>query len=382
MGYIFSLKLHNFRCYEQEVLEGVSPKFVILSGANGAGKTNILEAVSFLSAGRGLRGVKATEVQNVHHVDPWRVAAEVQTGFVPVRVGTGLDPQTGRRIVRIQGETVKRHNALSDHLSCVWLTPQMDRLFLDSAQGRRRFLDRLVFTFDPGHSSLISKYRYIRAQRSQVLKRGGESSWISGLEAQMAETGVAIAAARLDFTARLQNAYHDYGAESSFPKALLSVKGMLEDALETMPALDVEDLFRAQLFESRGVDMLTGTTSVGPHKSDLAVLYEKKNMAAAQCSTGEQKALLIGIILAHASLMRAEQGQTPILLMDEIAAHLDEHRRDALYDILRSLGGQVWMTGTDESLFSSLQSEAQIFQVQEGSVCLRTKAARAVLRAV
>ena len=363
------LKLHNFRCYRSAVLEDLSAGLIVLHGPNGAGKTNVLEALSLLSPGRGLRAAKVMEIQCQQAGEPWAVSAAVQSGPVEVQIGTGLDAAKGKRAIRIQGEPVKAQSALADHVACVWLTPQMDRLFLDSSRERRKFLDRLVFAFDPGHSGRTTRYENAMRQRSKLLQEGGDPVWLDSLEAQMAETAVAIAAARLDFIERLQAACNQSQTEH-FPLSQLTAKGTLEELLQSAPALEVEDMFKHQLRESRGVDMQTGGAATGPHKSDLAVRYAAKDMPADQCSTGEQKALLIGIVLAHAKLIAAERGSPPILLLDEIAAHLDENRRAALYGLLQDIGGQVWLTGTDENLFTAIRDTAQFFEVQNSVISI------------
>ncbi len=380
MSYISSLKLHNFRCYSAAALSDLAAGFVVLHGPNGAGKTNVLEALSLLSPGRGLRGARVMEMQcQQQAAQPWAVAAALETSYGTVQLGTGLDPQTEKRTIRINGATARGQNALAEHLACVWLTPQMDRIFIDAAGDRRRFLDRLVFAFDPGHSGRVTRYENALRQRSKLLQDGkGEPAWLESLEAQMAETGVAIAAARLEFVQRLQKASEAH-RNDHFPLAQLTAKGTVEELLQNSPALEVEEMFRYQLSESRGVDMLTGGAATGPHKSDLAVKMAAKNMKADQCSTGEQKALLIGIILAHARLIAAERGSPPILLLDEVAAHLDENRRAALYEILESLGGQVWLTGTDRSLFSAIENTAQMFEVREAQIAAMSD--QALLRA-
>ena len=381
MSYLSSLTLTNFRCYSAAKLADLSSGLIVLYGANGAGKTNVLEAVSLLSPGRGLRGAKNLDIQCGHEGSPWAVASELQTEYGPVRLGTGLDAQTEKRVVRINGEKARGQNALAEHLACVWLTPQMDRLFLDSASHRRRFLDRLVFAFDPGHSGRVSRYENAMRQRSKLLGEGKDDpSWLDGLEAQMAEAGCAIAAARLEFVQRLQ-VVCDASESEDFPRAVLNAGGTIEELLQKSSALEAEDLFKYQLQESRVRDAVTGGAACGPHKSDLHVKYAAKNMQASQCSTGEQKALLIGIILAHAKLIAAERGAPPILLLDEVAAHLDEGRRAALYDLLIALGGQVWLTGTDENLFTAIKpsasakasarQEAQFFEVRDAEILMQ-----------
>ncbi len=368
MTFIRNLKLHNFRCYPNAALEDLSSGLVVLHGSNGAGKTNVLEAVSLLSPGRGLRGAKNLEIQCQGEGQPWAVAASAQTDYGPVQLGTGLDSKTEKRVVRINGENARGQNALAEHLACVWLTPQMDRLFLDSSGHRRRFLDRLIFAFDPGHSGRVSRYENAMRQRSKLLQDGGaDPAWLEGLEAQMAETACAISAARLDFVGRLQAACHKAESEY-FPRAHLQATGTIEELLENSSALEVEEMFKYQLQKSRETDAVRGGAATGPHKSDLSVRYAAKNMAADQCSTGEQKALLIGIIMAHAQLIAAERGAPPILLLDEVAAHLDENRRAGLYDLLIELGGQVWLTGTDENLFAAIEGRAQFFEVREAQI--------------
>ena len=368
MTFIRNLKLHNFRCYVDAALADLDTGLVVLYGPNGAGKTNVLEAVSLLSPGRGLRGAKNIEMQCQSEGAPWAVSAQAQAEYGPVQLGTGLDGQTEKRVVRINGENARGQNALAEHLACVWLTPQMDRLFLDAASHRRRFLDRLIFAFDPGHSGRVSRYENAMRQRSKLLQdEKNEPSWLEGLEAQMAETACAIGAARLDFVSRLQAACRSSETEF-FPLAELKATGTIEELLENSSALEVEDLFKFQLQQSRQRDAVTGGAATGPHKSDLVVRYAAKDMAADQCSTGEQKALLIGIILAHAKLIAAERGAPPVLLLDEVAAHLDESRRAALYDLLEGLGGQVWLTGTDANLFTAIEGRAQFFEVHDASV--------------
>jgi DNA replication and repair protein RecF len=368
MAFLQTLKLHNFRCYDAQTIEGLSKGLIVLHGANGAGKTNVLEAISLLSPGRGLRTAKMGEIQKQDGAAPWAVFSDIESQGVEAQIGTGADKESGKRMVRINGATARGQSALAEYLACVWLTPQMDRLFLDSSSHRRRFLDRLVFAFDPGHSGRVTRYENAMRQRSRLLQEGkNDPAWLTGLESQMAETGVAIAAARREFIERLQRAC-DKSEHEFFPRAELSPRGALEELLASVPALEVEEMFTYQLAQSRGIDMRTGGAASGPHKSDLHVKYAAKNMAADQCSTGEQKALLIGIILAHSRLIAAEKGAPPILLLDEVAAHLDEQRRAALYELLMDLGGQVWLTGTDKNLFDAVKNTAQFFEVSDASV--------------
>lgn len=371
MSIVETLKLHNFRCYKQTTLQNVQNGLIVLWGENGVGKTNILEAVSLLAPGRGLRGARVGEIQSNKTRTPWAVSAALRNKYGDeVRIGTGLDPNSkpGRekRTVRLNGKSVRSQAILAKHLACVWLTPQMDRLFIDSTRERRKFLDRLVFTFDPGHSGRVLRYENALSQRSKLLREGqGDKTWLNALEQQMAETAGAIAAARLEYVQRLQIASKtaDTGA---FPRSHISVQGTLEEWLEegSFSALEVEERFKENLKSSRERDALTGGAQKGPHKSDLIVTYDAKNIEANQCSTGEQKALLIGIILAHSRLIKAEHGFAPILLLDEVAAHLDAKRRANLYEILLELGAQSWITGTEKTLFSDISEKAQFIDVE------------------
>lgn len=351
-------------------MEDIHAGLIVLTGPNGAGKTNILEAVSLLTPGRGIRAAANEDIQSKNAPDGWAIAASVETGGAVAQLGTGIG-DAGKRVVRINGVSGKPQMALADYLSCIWLTPQMDRIFLDSSGGRRRFLDKLVFAFDSGHAGRVTRYENAMASRSKLLREGkSDPVWLKSLEAQMAETGVAIAAARLDFIARLQRACdiaHEQEA-TFFPKAALSLSGTVEELLSKVPAIEVEEMFFYQLSQSRSRDSETGGAATGPHKGDFLVRYRAKDMPADQCSTGEQKALLIGIILAHARLIRAERAAPPVLLLDEVAAHLDESRRGALFDLLADLGGQVWMTGTDQSLFSAAVNRAQFWSVSGGQI--------------
>lgn len=371
MSFVTNLQLYNFRSYDSARMETIHAGLIVLTGPNGAGKTNILEAVSLLTPGRGLRAAANEDIQKKDSASAWAIASGVETGGAEVQIGTGIEAGGSKRLVKINGANAKTQMALADYLACIWLTPQMDRLFLDSSGGRRRFFDKLIFAFDASHAGRVTRYENAMASRSKLLREGqNDPSWLKSLESQMAETGVAIAAARLDFLTRLQRACdlaHE-NEETFFPKAALSLSGTVEELLSKTPAVEVEEMFAYQLSQSRVRDVETGGAATGPHKGDLVVKYKAKNMHADQCSTGEQKALLIGIILAHARLMRAERGTPPILLLDEVAAHLDEKRRAALFDLLLDLGGQVWMTGTDESSFDAARAHAQFWAVQSGQI--------------
>ena len=333
-----------------------------------------MEALSLLTPGRGLRGAGVEEIQQHHSTTPWAIAAKVETrAFGTAALGTGRDPQgTSKRIVRVNGAPAKNQSVLAEYLACVWLTPQMDRLFIESAGTRRRFLDRLVFAFDPGHAGRVSRYENAMSQRAKILREEArpDGDWLRALEATMAETGVAIAVARHDFIRRLQqaDAVAQQRTDNPFPRAILSMQGTIDALLGTAPAVEVEQLFKYQLAECRAQDAMSGGAATGPHRSDFTAIYAEKEMPADQCSTGEQKALLIGIVLAHARLVAAEKGAPPILLLDEVVAHLDANRRQALFALLTKLGGQVWLTGTDAMLFDGL--DAARYEVQGGVVQL------------
>lgn len=364
MSFLRSIQLHAFRNYRDSVVTDLESGFVVLTGQNGAGKTNILEAVSLLSPGRGLRGAKFSELQNrqVAAAASWSVAAQVESPVGPVRIGTGMKPgpQGDRRTARVNGVDLKAQADLSEYLSCVWLTPQMDGLFINAASDRRRFFDRLVYAFDPAHAGRITRYESVMAQRARLLrdqrdkKIPADPAWLSSLESTMAETGVAIAAARLQALDSLSAYMEGLLRGTGFPAADLRLAGGVEEDLARRPALDVEDDLRARLAATRPYDAEQGGTSVGAHRTDFQVTYAEKNMPAQHCSTGEQKALLTGIVLAHAVRTRDLRDVAPILLLDEVAAHLDARRRQSLFDVLGDLGGQVFVTGTDAAVFETV----------------------------
>jgi DNA replication and repair protein RecF len=360
MSFVRSLQLHAFRNYRDISLTDMAPGFVVLTGQNGVGKTNILEAVSLLSPGRGLRSAKMTDLRNrlMPEGVPWSISSVVETPVGEVKIGTGCRDE--RRIARVNGVDLKAQSDLSEYVSCVWLTPQMDGLFLDAASERRRFFDRLVYAFDPAHAGRVTRYESVMSQRSKLLKGQRESgtpadaTWLSSLEATMAETGVAIAAARAQTLQSLATHLDATLKDSAFPVSKLVLTGGIEESLQASPALEIEDRIRERLASSRGYDSEQGGASVGPHRTDLQVTYAGRDMPAAQCSTGEQKALLTGIVLAHAVRTAEVRDAAPILLLDEVAAHLDEKRRQSLFGILHTLKAQVFVTGTDAGIFSAI----------------------------
>jgi DNA replication and repair protein RecF len=373
------LRLSDFRNYGQLRLD-CGPAPIVLVGANGAGKTNLLEALSFLVPGRGLRRARLDDVarrqigKTTGEADPvsaWAVAATLDTPQGRLAIGTGLEPQRGdgalRRAVRIDGRPAASQTALGRHVAAVWLTPQLDRLFLDGPGERRRFLDRLVTALHPDHAGDVAAYDNALRQRARLLGEGNrDPHWLGVLEDTMARHGVALAAQRADTVHRLDAAAR-LGV-GPFPRAALAMAGEVDGWLAAMAALDAEDRLRAALAANRLRDGESGTTSCGPHRSDLAVRHLDLDLPAAEGSTGQQKALLVSIALAHVRLVTLSRGQPPLLLLDEIAAHLDAERRLALFDEVVALGAQSWMTGTDASLFAPLGSRAQVMRVTDGRI--------------
>ncbi|MCC7260073.1 MAG: DNA replication/repair protein RecF [Alphaproteobacteria bacterium] len=365
-----SLSLHHFRNYASLKLDAATVP-IVLTGPNGAGKTNILEALSFLSPGRGLRGAKLSSIDRQGGSMAWAVSALLDTARGDVRVGTGRDPsvtgEQGKRLVKIDGETTGSHATLAEVMTVLWLTPQMDQLFLEGASARRKFFDRLVYGFHPGHATLVNAYERAMRERSRLLtERRGDPKWLSALERKMAESGIAIAAARLEMEDRLNQTLRM--AESAFPRAEVSIAGDAEQILPEMSAVEAEEWLQNRLEKARSEDMYTGRTSIGPHRSDMRVKHNEKKQPAEQCSTGEQKALMLSLVLADARAKKAWNGQTPILLLDEMVAHLDAGRRAALFEEILALGAQAWMTGTDPLLFSSLKGQAQFVRVEDAQV--------------
>jgi DNA replication and repair protein RecF len=360
------MRLTNFRCYSAAAFEG-DERPVVLTGPNGAGKTNMLEAVSFLAPGRGLRQARLNDIDRRDGESEWAVAATISAAGGAVDIGTGRDASTPRRVVRVNGAPASGQGALAEYVSIVWLTPQMDRLFLDGASARRRFLDRLIFGFDSDHAARVSAYEHAMRERARLLKLGRRDDvWLSVLEETMASHGVAIAAARREMAGRLARACAE--GLGPFPRAGIAATGQVERWLDEGPALAAEDRLRQLLAESRAEDAATGRTAAGPHRSDFAVRHLEKDMPAEQCSTGEQKALLIAVVLADVRLQAAERCVTPLLLLDEVAAHLDAGKRVALFEEVRALGVQAWLTGTDRHLFADLESYAQFYTVADATL--------------
>lgn len=352
------LTLHNFRNYPSLRLDA-SPGFMIFSGQNGAGKTNILEAVSLLAPGRGLRRAPLRDMAHDKGVGDFAVAAHIGD----VQLGTGTHAESPeRRKTRINEATVPT-NDLAEWLSILWLTPAMDRLFMEGASGRRNFLDRLVTALEPAHARNCSRYDAARRERNRLLAHEymPDTDWLDALDNQLAQFGSAVATTRNRMVDGLNEALGETGANLfAIPALTLNDDGLRD-----------EDALRQALSDNRRADRAASRTLRGPHRADLAVLHAGKQQAAEKCSTGEQKALLFSIILAHADLVAAKRGARPILLLDEVAAHLDPQRRAALFDKLFEKGGQVWLTGTEPGLFESVPDSSRHFEVDNGAVHLR-----------
>ncbi len=345
---------------------------VVLAGSNGVGKTNVLEAVSLLAAGQGLRRSPFAEIARQAGPGRWAVAATLQTHDGPIDIGTGIDPAGagagGSRIVRVNGSPQSGSGVLADHVEIVWLTPAMDGLFTGPASERRRFLDRLVLCFDPDYRLRIGQFERAMRQRNRLLEDNvRDGTRFQAYEAIMAATGVAIAASRNEALAGMVDrikARHERAPLSPFPWADVRLEGRLETDLCELPAVEVEDLYAAELAQQRERDRAAGRTLIGPHRTDLVVGHGPKATPGASSSTGEQKALLIGLVLAHAELLALQRRHgAPILLLDEIAAHLDAERRAALFSEILQLRSQAWMTGTDVTAFQSIADDAQFISL-------------------
>lgn len=367
--------LSEFRSYAALDLR-IHGRLVVLTGPNGAGKTNLLEALSTMAPGRGLRGARLSDLARAlpgeEAAKPWSVGITVSTGFGDTQLGVGYVPDEGdggqaKRIVRVDGEAVSSPAALAERLRLVWLIPAMDRLFHDGSSERRRFLDRLITSSDPAHARRWGAYEIAMRERIGALRNNASGRWLDALERTMAETAISVAASRREGTKRLVAAMAESSA-SAFPMADVALQGSVEALLETMPAVEAEDRFAQMLASQRGSDAEMGRTASGPHLTDLIVHHSEKGREARACSTGEQKALLIRLVLAGAAVPAAGAPEAPVLLLDEIAAHLDEGRRNALFDEIDALGVQAWMTGTDRSAFSALEGRAQFLRVGDGAV--------------
>ncbi len=370
MPRVLRLTLTNFRNYRAATLEA-DARPIVLVGPNGAGKTNLIEAISFLAPGRGLRRAALDEIAFHEGDGSWAVAAEIEGALGLATLGTGLEraPEEGEvahRKYRIDREAVGSAAAFADHLRVVWLVPAMDSLFVGAPSERRRFLDRLALAVDAEHTGRVNALdRALRGRNQLLSEPASDSHWLDAIEHETAELAVAVAAVRAEAVRRLA-AVLASRKESSFPPAEIAIEGWVEKLLPAHPAVEVEERYRSVLRDNRPRDAAAGRTLDGPHLTDLAIVYAQKNIAAADASTGEQKALLIGLILAQARLITEMSGAAPVLLLDEVVAHLDPSRRAALHAELSALGAQVWMTGADPALFAEVTHDAALIEVSAG----------------
>lgn len=366
---LIELKLSNFRSYKSLDFTCDTNSLVFI-GSNGVGKTNLLEAISFLTPGLGLRQAKLNDVGNDGY-ENWVVTAVLDDLNEQYRIGTGVisndSLQKNRRIVRINGESMSKQSVLNEYINVTWLTPSMDGLFNGPSSERRRFLDNLVFGFDKEHSSRINRYKHALKERMRLLKLGNKNiSWLLALEEQIASEGVAISATRSEIVSIINEASDC--SLGVFPRAELVLLGVVNDWLKEMSALDTEEKLKDILEKNRNKDLELGYTSEGPHRTDLLALFKDKNMPAAKCSTGEQKALLLSIIMSVARVKKLKKDVPSLLLLDEVIAHLDVKRRDALFKEIIELKIQAWMTGTDYDMFHSIKNYAQFFYINNSQI--------------
>ncbi len=371
--WLSALKLSEFRNYTNLSLD-LSNRHIVLYGNNGAGKTNILESISFLTPGRGMRRASFVDVANNQGSGAWTVAATLTSDNDNIPIGSGFvfdSNQTKKsRRTRINSATVSSADSLLEYIRVIWLTPAMDGLFTGPSADRRRFLDRMVLAIDPQHGRRVVNFEKAMRNRNRLLfERPGEIGWLEGLETQLAEFGVAITEARK----RLVESFADLFESSStskfgFPSAVMSLVGEFENLIQNLSTIEAQQEYLKTLVKMRDRDGKAGRLLIGPHVVDLKVNHREKNIEAARASTGEQKALLIGLILAHAKLVWTLSGIPPILLLDEVAAHLDASRRAILFEHLEEHGGQCWLTGTDQTYFEAFAERAQRLHVVNGAI--------------
>jgi DNA replication and repair protein RecF len=377
-AYIRRLTLTNFRNYHAVALR-TDARVIVLCGPNGAGKTNLIEAISFLAPGRGLRRATFEEVAFHAGDGSWAVAAEVEGALGLATLGTGVerkpeDGAVGNRACRIDREPVASASAFAEHLRVIWLVPAMDLLFVGPPSERRRFLDRLAAAVDPEHASRVNALDRALRSRNRLLEEARpDPHWLDAVEHETAEIAVAVAGMRAETVRRLAAVLASRRA-SAFPIAEITLDGWMEKLIPAHPAIEVEERYRALLRDNRARDAAAGRTLDGPHLTDLSVVYMQKGIPAGDASTGEQKALLIGLVLAHANLIAEMTSSAPVLLLDEVVAHLDPGRRAALHKELAQIGAQVWMTGADPVLFSEVDNkDATMVEVRAGDLQLRNR---------
>lgn len=386
--HLSSLTLTAFRNYDHLTLPDLSSGFIAFAGHNGAGKTNILEAISLLSPGRGMRNAEISDIQQREYCrpdegrepdvarsrpspgrqdSPWAIHARIMGRYGPQDIGLGMDTVKNRRITRVNGAPVKSQADLAELIRCVWLTPLQDRLFIDGASARRKLIDRWIFIADPAHAGRMIRLERLLSERNRLLSMSRvDPLWIDAVEADLAATAVAVMSARIDYLDRLRGSIAR-STSIHFPAPTFRMAGFMDDMIGSVPAVMAEKYYLDRLRETRASDASAEATTMGPHRVDIHVEYAAKNMPAHVCSTGEQKALLFSLFLAHTRLIRDECGEAPLILLDEITAHLDPARRAALFDHLRDLGAQVFLTATTSDQFTDIPS-AQIFNVTDGLV--------------
>jgi len=363
------LLLSDYRSYPNLELELEEASVVALCGENGAGKTNLLEALSLLTAGRGLRRADFADCARQGGAGGFAVSVELMGPYGPVQLGTGIDPAEGPgRKFRLNRAPAASVRPLAEHVRVVWLTPSMDGLFAGSPGERRRFVDRLVLAVDPEHGNRVSSLEKALRNRNRLLEeRPSDYAWLDAAEQEVAEVSIAVTMARSETIERLSSLiFAAQDASSPFPWAEISLEGDLVRMVQEHPALEAEDAYRRLLRDNRRRDAAAGRTLVGPQSTGLHVKHGPKGIAAAQCSTGEQKALLVGLVLAHARLVKMMSGIAPLTLLDEVAAHFDPKRRSALFQLLDTLGGQVWMSGADPLAFTDLSRRSILLQITPG----------------
>ncbi len=364
------LKLNNFRNYLTLDLKLPNQhNIIVITGKNGSGKTNILEAISLLSPGKGIRGCKLSDINNEGAVNScWYVESEIAGFYGHERIETWLDPEAikdgkNKRYVKVNDQSIKAQAELTKLLTISWITPQMDQLFISGTSARRNFLDRIVQNFEPSHTKHLMAYEHSMKERARLLKeKNYDINWLSALENNMAELAIPIAASRVQAVEYIEEIMDEIN--HPFPKARMLVTGEVESRMHKVPAVQLEDEFREILQKNRSLDAATGRTNVGIHKSDLLVYYKNKNLQADKCSTGEQKSLLLSIFLAEVFAQIKWRAQTPILLLDEVLAHLDESRRDTLCQIIKDTKAQAWITGTESETFIPIKNDSQFFKIE------------------